>query len=127
MYTEEHAKSGIDVALPKIECWQNQYPGYSIKIAIPEFTSICPRTGLPDFGLITIDYEPDEQCLELKSLKGYLLAYRDLGIFYENAVNRILRDIVEACSPVRLKVSGEFSTRGGMQAEVAVEYDRENP
>lgn len=126
MYTDEHAKSGIDVELPKIECWQNQFPGYSIRIAIPEFTSICPRTGLPDFGLITIDYEPDEHCLELKSLKGYLLAYRDLGIFYENAVNRILRDIVEACSPVRVKVSGKFNTRGGMQADIEADYDRES-
>ena len=126
MYTEEHAKSGIDANLPVIECWPNQFPGYVITISIPEFTSICPKTGLPDFGLLTISYVPDERCLELKSLKSYVLAYRDLGIFYENAVNRVLRDIVAACSPVSAKVVGEFNTRGGMRAEVKVNYDRES-
>ena len=98
-YTEEHAKSGINAELPDIECWPNQFPGYEITIAMPEFTSICPKTGLPDFGTITIRYRPDKLCLELKSLKGYFQAYRNLGIFYENAVNRILRDIVKACQP----------------------------
>ena len=122
-YTDEHAKSGIDTDLPEIECWPNQFPGYDISISIPEFTSICPKTGLPDFGQITIEYEPDARCLELKSLKNYVLAYRDLGIFYENAVNRILRDIVRACSPVRAKVIGDFNARGGMRAVVEVRYD----
>ena len=123
-YTDEHARSGIDAELPEIQCWPNQFPGYDISISIPEFTSICPKTGLPDFGLITIDYKPDAQCLELKSLKTYILAYRDLGIFYENAVNRILRDVVKACSPVRAKVVGDFNTRGGMRAVVEARYDR---
>ena len=95
-YTEEHAKAGIEADLPNIECWPNQFPGYDITIAIPEFTSICPKTGLPDFGTITIHYRPDRLCLELKSLKAYFTAYRNVGIFYENAVNRILRDIVKA-------------------------------
>ena len=121
-YTEEHAKSGIDAELPGIECWPNQYSGYEITIAIPEFTSICPKTGLPDFGTITIRYRPDKLCLELKSLKGYFTAYRNLGIFYENAVNRILRDIVKACQPVYIKVTGEFSTRGGMHSVIEAEY-----
>jgi len=121
-YTERHAKSGIDAELPAIECWPNQFPGYDITIAMPEFTSICPKTGLPDFGTITIRYRPDRLCLELKSLKGYFTAYRNLGIFYENAVNRILRDIVKACNPVFLKVTGEFSTRGGMRSIIEVEY-----
>jgi 7-cyano-7-deazaguanine reductase len=121
-YTEEHAKSGIDAELPDIECWPNQYSGYEITIAMPEFTSICPKTGLPDFGTITIRYRPDKLCLELKSLKGYYTAYRNLGIFYENAVNRILRDIVEACRPVYIKVTGEFSTRGGMRSVIEAEY-----
>src|SRR5438093_9666848 len=80
-YTEQHAKSGIDVELPGIECWPNQFSGYEITIAAPEFTSICPKTGLPDFGTITVRYRPDKLCLELKSLKGYFLAYRNLGIF----------------------------------------------
>ena len=124
-YTEEHAKSGIDAPLPAIECWPNQYPGYEISISIPEFTSICPKTGLPDFGVITLRYKPDKLCLELKSLKNYFLAYRDLGIFYENVVNRVLRDVVEACSPLRAEVVGEFNARGGMRAVVTVDYDVE--
>ena len=123
-YTDEHARAGIDAELPEIECWPNQFPGYDISISMPEFTSICPKTGLPDFGQITIDYEPDAKCIELKSLKTYVLGYRDLGIFYENAVNRILRDIVKACSPVRARVVGDFNTRGGMRAVVDVQYDR---
>ena len=121
-YTEEHAKSGLDAELPDIECWPNQFPGYDITIAMPEFTSICPKTGLPDFGMITIRYRPDKVCLELKSLKAYFTAYRNLGIFYENAVNRILRDIVKACRPVSLKVTGEFSTRGGMRSVIEADY-----
>ena len=121
-YSEQHATSGIDARLPDIECWPNQYPGYDITIAMPEFTSICPKTELPDFGTITIRYRPDKQCLELKSLKSYFTAYRNLGIFYENAVNRILRDIVKACSPVYVKVTGEFTARGGMRSVIEAEY-----
>ena len=124
-YTDEHARAGIDQPLPEIECWPNQYPGYEITISMPEFTSICPKTGLPDFGVVTLSYTPEADCLELKSLKGYFLAYRDVGIFYENAVNRILNDIVAACRPVRASVRGEFNARGGMKAVVEVSYDRE--
>jgi 7-cyano-7-deazaguanine reductase len=126
-YTEEHAKSGVDAKLPGIECWPNQFPGYEITITVPEFTSICPRTGLPDFGVLTILYEPDARCLELKSLREYFLAYRNLGIFYENVVNRVLGDLVAACAPVRLEVAGEFSARGGMRARVRAWYPREAP
>ena len=121
-YTDAHARSGIDADLPAIECWTNQYPGYEITIAMPEFTSICPKTGLPDFGTVTIRYRPAKLCLELKSLKGYFTAYRNLGIFYENAINRILRDIVKACQPVSAKVTGEFSTRGGMRSVIEAEH-----
>jgi 7-cyano-7-deazaguanine reductase len=121
-YTAAHAKAGIQADLPAIETWPNQFPGYDITIAMPEFTSICPKTGLPDFGTITIRYRPDKECLELKSLKEYFTAYRNLGIFYENVVNRILRDIVKACRPVSLKVTGDFSTRGGMRSVIEVEY-----
>ena len=121
-YTEEHAKSGITAELPAIECWPNQFPGYTISIAMPEFTSICPKTGLPDFGTITVQYSPNKLCLELKSLKSYFLAYRNLGIFYENVVNRVLRDIVKVCQPLSAKVKGEFSTRGGMRSVIEVEY-----
>src|SRR5215467_2185521 len=121
-YTEEHSRAGIDVELPSIECWPNQFPGYAITITMPEFTSICPKTGLPDFGTITLRYSPDKLCLELKSMKGYFLAYRNLGIFYENAVNCILRDIVKACQPLSAKVTGEFNTRGGMRSVIEAEY-----
>jgi len=121
-YTEEHAQAGIDAPLPAVETWPNQFKGYRITTEIPEFTSICPKTGLPDFGKLTIEYEPDELCIELKSLKHYALAYRNLGIFYENLVNRVLRDLVEATKPVRMKVTGEFTPRGGILSTVAAEY-----
>jgi 7-cyano-7-deazaguanine reductase len=121
-YTEEHAKSGIRSALPAIECWENQFPGYDIEIVIPEYTAICPKTGLPDFGTIYINYVPDAQCLELKSLKEYINAYRNLGIFYENAVNRILQDLVAACKPVSMRVRGGFTPRGGIQSRIEARY-----
>jgi 7-cyano-7-deazaguanine reductase len=123
-YTEEHAKSGLNAQLPEIECWPNQFPGYEISISMPEFTSICPKTGLPDFGTITLRYQPDKLCLELKSFKEYFQAYRNLGIFYENAVNRMLRDIVKACQPVSAKVTGEFNARGGMRSVIEADYAR---
>jgi 7-cyano-7-deazaguanine reductase len=121
-YTEEHARAGIQAPLPGIETWPNQYPGYEIEISIPEFTSVCPKTGLPDFGRITIRYVPDKRCVELKSLKMYILGYRNLGIFYENAVNRILRDLVQAARPVRAAVTGEFTPRGGLYTKVTAEW-----
>lgn len=121
-YTQNHARSGIDTSLPKIECFENQFKNYEITIAIPEFTSICPRTGLPDFGAITIRYIPNRWCVELKSLKMYVLAYRNLGIFYENAVNRILRDFVKASKPIRAVVTGEFNVRGGMRSIIEATY-----
>ena len=94
VYTSAHARAGIDAKLPRLETWPNHFPGYVITTRYPEYTSVCPKTGLPDYGTILIEYEPRKLCLELKSLKMYLLAYRDLGIFYENAVNRMLRDFV---------------------------------
>ena len=125
-YTPEHAASGAEAALPEIETWENQYSGYEITISIPEYTSICPRTHLPDFGTITIHYLPDKLCLELKSLKYYILAYRNLGIFYENAVNRILDDVARACRPKWAVVRGEFTTRGGMHTTVEARYPRKS-
>lgn len=126
-YTEEHAKSGIKTPLPSIECWENQYPDYEIEIIIPEYTAICPKSGLPDFGTIYINYFPDKWCLELKSLKEYVTAYRNIGIFYENAVNRILRDLVKACKPTSMKVRGEFTPRGGIQSKVEAQYYQGKP
>jgi 7-cyano-7-deazaguanine reductase len=121
-YTERHARGGISAPLPEIETWPNQFKGYEITIEIPEYTAICPKTGLPDFGTIRIHYMPDGACLELKSLKLYIHAYRDLGIFYENAVNRILHDIVRACRPVWAKVTGEFTARGGLLSRIETKY-----
>ena len=121
-YTDKHARSGIDAPLPRLECFKNQFKSYEIRISIPEFTSVCPRTGLPDFGTITIRYIPDRRCIELKSLKTYILAYRNLGIFYENAVNRILRDFVSASKPVQAVVTGEFNVRGGMRSVIEASY-----
>lgn len=117
-YTEEHAKAGIQAKLPKLEVWPNQYPGYVITTRYPEYTSVCPKTGLPDFGTITIQYQPHRTCIELKSLKMYLLSYRDLGIFYENAVNKILHDIVAAVRPRWCVVKGEFTPRGGLNTTI---------
>jgi 7-cyano-7-deazaguanine reductase len=121
-YTAEHARAGIDAKLPELETWPNHFAGYEVTIRFPEYTSICPKTGLPDYGTITIQYEPNKLCLELKALKMYLLAYRGLGIFYENAVNRMQRDIVAAIKPVWCKVSGDFTPRGGLTTSVAAHY-----
>ncbi len=123
-YTSDHARSGVHAELPEIETWENQYPSYQITIGIPEFTCICPRTGLPDFGVISITYVPNKLCLELKSLKNYIVAFRDLGIFNENAVNRILGDTVRWCKPKWAQVKGEFSARGGMQTVIEARYPR---
>ncbi|MCC7154013.1 MAG: NADPH-dependent 7-cyano-7-deazaguanine reductase QueF [Bryobacterales bacterium] len=123
-YTDEHARAGVNAPLPEIECWENQYPGYEIEIELPEFTSVCPRTGLPDHGSITVRYIPGKLCLELKSFKMYMLAYRNLGIFQENAVNRFLRDIVAACKPVSVTVTGEFTPRGGVYTKITASWSR---
>lgn len=123
-YTKKHAQAGTKTKLPKIECFSSRYKKYEVNISIPEFTSICPKSGLPDFGTITIRYMPHKLCLELKSLKFYMLAYRNLGIFYENAVNRILEDAVSACRPKWMEVRGEFNPRGGIKTEVMARYPR---
>ena len=119
---KDAARAGLRAKLPEIDTFPNQFPDYEITIEIPEFTSICPKTGLPDFGIITISYVPKEACLELKSLKLYLLAYRNLGIFYENAVNRIFADVVAACEPVRATVIGDFNSRGGISSLIEADY-----
>jgi 7-cyano-7-deazaguanine reductase len=123
-YTDREARAGLDASLPPLETFPNQFPNYEIAIEFPEFTSVCPKTGLPDFGTITLRYVPAGKILELKSLKGYLLAYRNLGIFYENAVNRILEDVVRACRPASAVVRGEFNPRGGLRSTVEARYPR---
>jgi 7-cyano-7-deazaguanine reductase len=123
-YGEKEARAGLKTRLPHLETFPNQFADYEIEIEIPEFTSVCPKTGLPDFGVITIRYTPGEFCLELKSLKEYIIAYRNLGIFYENAVNRILEDVVKACRPVNAVVRGEFNPRGGIKSVVEARFPR---
>lgn len=107
-----------------IETFDNQYPDreYTIEIDCPEFTSVCPITGNPDFGTITICYIPAERCLELKSLKLYLFEYRNEGVFYEALVNRILDDVVASCRPRRATVKGAFRPRGGITSVVTATY-----
>lgn len=123
-YTAEHAQAGLDAAFPQIETWPNQFPAYEILIDIPEFTSVCPKTGLPDFGVLKIRYMPDKLCLELKSFKEYLFTYRNLGIFQENIVNRVLEDVVSAARPIWAEVMGEFRPRGGIGTLVTARWPR---
>ena len=110
----------------KLETFPNRYPkrNYTITINCPEFTSVCPKTGLPDFGAIIIEYIPDKLCLELKSLKYYLLKYRNEGIFYEYVVNKILDDLVVALKPKQITVTGNFTARGGISTTVVSKYSK---
>jgi 7-cyano-7-deazaguanine reductase len=126
-YTDEHAAAGVNADLPEIETWPNQYrSGYEIEIGMPEFTSVCPKTGLPDHGTVTLRYVPDRWCVELKSLKMYTLAYRNLGIFQENVVNRMLADVVRATRPIRATVEGDFAPRGGISTRIVASYSRDS-
>ena len=113
-----------NLTTPGIETWKNCYPerDYITQIDIPEFTSICPKTGLPDFATIVVTYVPDAHCVELKSLKEYLLAFRNLGIFNENVVNRVLADLVGAVRPRRMAVRGVFTPRGGIHTTVEARW-----
>ncbi len=123
-YTDREAKAGLGAKLPPLETFPNQFPDYEIVVEFPEFTSVCPKTGRPDFGRITLHYVPVGKVLELKSLKEYFLAYRNLGIFYENVVNRILQDVVRACRPASAVVRGEFNPRGGLSSVIEARYPR---
>jgi 7-cyano-7-deazaguanine reductase len=123
-YTPEHAKAGLGHSFPDIETWPNQFPGYEIVIDDPEFTSVCPKTGLPDFGVITLRYVPDKVCLELKSYKEYLQSFRNLGIFQENIVNRVLEDVVRCAKPVSAEVKGDFRPRGGISTTIVAKWPR---
>lgn len=109
---------------PRIEAWKNQYSDkeYAITLDIPEFTCICPKTGLPDFADLKIEYSPNKYCVELKSFKLYLLFYRNLGIFHEHLVNRVLDDFVAACQPRWVKINGIFNPRGGITTSVRAEW-----
>ncbi len=122
-YTDDHAAAGTKAPLPELETWHSQYADdYEVTITLPEFTSICPKTGLPDFATLVVTYVPEAHCVELKSLKEYLLAYRNLGIFNENVVNRVLADLVAATQPRRMSVKGVFTPRGGIQTTVEARW-----
>ena len=117
-----------EMETPTIETWKNEYSDkdYTIEVTNPEFTAICPKTGLPDFGTIQIAYTPDEQCVELKSLKEYFLFYRDVGIFHEHVVNKILTDFVAVCNPRKVEIVGDFHVRGGIKTVIRANYERED-
>lgn len=111
---------------PKIETWENRYPDkvYTITLEVPEFTCICPKTGLPDFAVIKIEYSPDKYCIELKSFKMYTIFYRNAGIFHEHVINKTLDDFVHACKPRWVRITGVFNPRGGITTTVTREYKR---
>ncbi len=111
---------------PEIEVWENKYPDrdYTVQLSIPECTCICPKTGLPDFVTIHVTYGPDKTCVELKSLKMYIIAFRNVGIFHEHLVNKVLDDLVAACRPRWAKVEATVNPRGGITTTVTAEYRR---
>lgn len=119
--TEEPSRHQLDT-------FPNEYAGrdYTIEIVCPEFTSVCPKTGQPDFGTITYTYTPGDRCVELKSLKLYLQRFRNQGIFYEHVVNRLLDDFVAVCQPIRCRVVGAFTPRGGITTTIRCSYERDN-
>jgi 7-cyano-7-deazaguanine reductase len=112
------------IKTPKIEVWKNQYPDreYEIALEIPEFTCICPKTGLPDFARVRIEYSPRIYCIELKSFKLYAIFYRNIGIFHEHVINKMLDDFVRASDPRWARITGEFNPRGGITTTVTREY-----
>jgi 7-cyano-7-deazaguanine reductase len=118
------AAPGMTESAKLLETFENRFPDrdYRIEIRAPEFTSVCPKTGQPDFGVITITYTPDAKCVELKSLKFYLQSFRNEGIFYENVTNLILDDLVVVLKPRWMKIESAFNARGGMTETVTAQY-----
>lgn len=114
------------LATPAIEVFRNQYADkeYTVELDCPECTCICPKTGLPDFATVRLTYIPDQTCIELKSFKMYLICFRNVGIFHENLVNKILDDVVRACKPRWARVEGKVAPRGGIQTTVTAEYKK---
>ncbi len=121
----EGLQAGIrSLKTPRIEAWKNQYPDkrYTVILDVPEFTCICPKTGLPDFANIKIEYSPQGHCIELKSFKMYTIFFRNIGIFHEHLINRMLDDIVRAAMPRWARITGVFNPRGGITTTVSAEY-----
>ena len=124
-YTDEHARTGLATQFSEIETWENQIRGYEIVIDNPEFTSVCPKTRLPDAAVVTLPCMPSERCLELlKSFKEYLFRYQNLGIFQQNVVNQVLEDVVKACDPEWAEVRSDFRPRGGLFTVVIARWPR---
>jgi len=121
---QELSRKGLDEKLPSLEIFPNQFRDYKITLRVPEYTSMCPKTGQPDFADVTLVYVPNRWCVELKSFKLYIHSYRNLGIFYENAINRILKDFVSACKPQGAYIKGEFTSRGGIRSVIEAKYGR---
>lgn len=124
----EHLQDDIrNLKTPAIDTWMNQYNDreYTIELTVPEFTCVCPKTGLPDFATITIRYVPDQQCIELKSFKEYIVFYRNVGIFHEHVINKMLDDFVRACAPRSVEIIGDFNVRGGIKTVVKANYKKE--
>lgn len=124
--TSTHIIDVETVQAKLIDCIDYRYSGkrdIEIQIDQPEFTSVCPMTGLPDFGCISIRYVPDNKIIELKSLKYYLLQYRNVGIFYEHLVNRILEDLSSMVDPKWMEINGRFTARGGITTQVVARYE----
>ncbi len=116
----------LEMETPSVAVFKNIYRGklFHVKLEVLEFTTICPKTSLPDFGEVMIDYIPDKHCLELKSLKKYFYFYRDVGIFHENLVNKSLEDLLRACSPIYMKLDAVYNIRGGIRTSVSREYKK---
>ena len=116
-----------EMETPEIETWENAYSDkeYVVEISHPEFTAVCPKTGLPDFASIKISYMPDKCCVELKSLKEYFYFYRDVGVFHEHVINKILEDFVVSCNPRNVDIEGDFNIRGGIKTVVRASYTKE--
>lgn len=125
IYNIKSENKKVDDKKKLIETFVNEYPerDYSIKHVAPEFTSVCPKTGQPDFGTIELEYIPDEKCIELKSYKIYLQSFRNDGIYYESVTNKILDDLVEVCEPRFMRIVAKFNVRGGINSEIEAEYD----
>ena len=123
-YLDHLSRKGLNAKLPKLDCFPTQFKNFTITIRVPEYTSVCPKTGLPDFGTITVSYVPNKLCVELKSFKYYIHAYRDIGISYENVVNRILKDLAQALRPKWMRVQGDFTPRGGISSLIEANYGK---
>lgn len=117
-----------EMETPQIETWENAYSDteYTVEISNPEFTTVCPKTGLPDFASIKISYMPNKCCVELKSLKEYFHFYRDVGVFHEHVINKIMEDFVASCNPRKVDIEGDFNIRGGIKTVVRASYTKDD-